>query len=155
MQNQAEQITRGGSIPYGDDCIGGAAYTATMTFGERVRDLRIDRGWSQAELGRRAHMHGQTINNIEHGRNKGGWKSRKKLAEVFGIPLAEFDGQPLRKGDPNVVTPFASLTAASDKDLLDWIALIVRELERRGHPPDSPTPPTSPTKPTPRPRRHR
>lgn len=152
MQTQAVTLTSGGARPYSEACIGESAYTVRVALKDRVIALREAKGWSQAELARRAGLHGQTIHNIEHGRNRGGWKSRQGLAGAFGIPVAALDQSEVAAHGES---PFSSVASLSDKDLLDGVFTIVRELERRGVRPDPPPDSPPPPKPPARPRRHR
>lgn len=88
---------------YGQDCISQSAYTEPVTFAQRVIALREEKGWSQAELARQADLNGQTVHNIEHGRNQGGRVSRTKLAKAFGMSVAELEGTVTthnHEGDP-------------------------------------------------------
>lgn len=156
MREQAETLSADKTMRYREVCIGELAYTALVTLGQRVKALRLEQGWTQKELARRANIHSQTINNIEHGRNKGGWKSRMKLAQVFGISVAELAGTTSQEAASHAKdSSLTSIASWTDTRLLQGVFRIVRELERRGLstdlPPTSPAPAKSPT----RPRRHR
>lgn len=103
MQSYAEPVTRAHSARCGPDRIGVSAYTERVTFAKLVVSLREKQGWSQKELARRAHLHGQTVHNIEHGRNRGGRLSRTKLARAFGMSVAELESDSTiqtHEGDP-------------------------------------------------------
>ena len=51
----------------------------------RVRELREARGWSQAELARRADVRAATLSNIETGQTKGiDFETLEKLAKALG-----------------------------------------------------------------------
>lgn len=54
----------------------------------RVRELRLARGWSQAELAELSGLSIRTIQRIENGANPG-LESMKRLAEVFAVGLAD------------------------------------------------------------------
>lgn len=120
------------------DTKGTDAYTAAMTLGERVRALRNERGWTQAELARRSGLNNQTVHRIEHGVMNSGWQSRLKLARAFGIPVAALDPQYKGEQQPEEsadgtrrVSSSIALASLTEQQILDGIAAFVRELERR------------------------
>ena len=53
----------------------------------RLRVLRAEREWSQAELGARVGVSRQAINAVETGRFDPSLPLAMKLARVFGIPV--------------------------------------------------------------------
>lgn len=55
----------------------------------RVKVLRAERGWSQADLASRAGVSRQTINAVETGRYEPSLALAFKLARLFGRPLEE------------------------------------------------------------------
>ena len=55
----------------------------------RVRELRLERGWSQAELGDRLDVSRQTVNSIENGRYDPSLPLAFKLASAFERPIEE------------------------------------------------------------------
>ncbi|MFW4665669.1 helix-turn-helix transcriptional regulator [Pseudomonas aeruginosa] len=58
----------------------------------RVRELRAERGWSQAELAGKLEASRQTVNAIETGRYDPSLPLAFKLARVFGLAIeAIFD----------------------------------------------------------------
>ncbi|GAB5755904.1 helix-turn-helix transcriptional regulator [Staphylococcus aureus] len=58
----------------------------------RVRELRAERGWSQAELAGKLEVWRQTVNAIETGRYDPSLPLAFKLARVFGLAIeAIFD----------------------------------------------------------------
>lgn len=156
-------ITPQGSALYRMDSIGVTAYTDTMTtLADRVKALRIEKGWTQSELARRAGLNGQTVHRIEHGTGKGGWKSRSKIARALGISVASLDAEFTPSQEPTDHAPTArasiALASLSEQQLIEGIFAFTKELERRqkgGDGPNPPSPPEAPHKPTPHPRRHR
>ena len=63
----------------------------------RLRVLRAERDWSQADLAARLSVSRQTINAIETGRNDPSLALAFKLGRVFGALIEEIfvpDGQP-------------------------------------------------------------
>ena len=56
-------------------------------FGERIRQLRKDRGWSQEELAHRSKLHRTYISSLERGRRNVSLKALEQLASAFSVPL--------------------------------------------------------------------
>jgi putative transcriptional regulator len=52
-----------------------------------VRDLRMQRGWSQGELGERLGVSRQAVNAIEVGKHDPSLELAFKLAYLFGVPI--------------------------------------------------------------------
>ncbi|ESQ74978.1 helix-turn-helix transcriptional regulator [Asticcacaulis sp. AC402] len=52
-----------------------------------VRDLRMQRGWSQGELGERLGVSRQAVNAIEVGKHDPSLELAFKLAYLFNLPL--------------------------------------------------------------------
>jgi putative transcriptional regulator len=62
----------------------------------RVRHLRTERAWSQAELGERLQVSRQAINAIENGKHDPSLSLAFRIAHLFGEPVeAIFDGEDL------------------------------------------------------------
>src|SRR6476659_2980503 len=60
------------------------------TVGQRVRELRLERGWSLRELAARAEVSHQYVDFLEKGRRTRLDLGRaRRLADAFGLPLAE------------------------------------------------------------------
>lgn len=55
-----------------------------------VRRLRLERRWSQKELGKRAKLGEVTISHIEIGKRTPSDKILKRFAKVFGVTLDVF-----------------------------------------------------------------
>jgi putative transcriptional regulator len=55
----------------------------------RLRDLRLERGWSQVELGARAGVSRQAIIAIETGRFDPSLPLAFKLARIFGLRIED------------------------------------------------------------------
>jgi putative transcriptional regulator len=55
----------------------------------RLRVLRADRGWTQAELGGRAGVSRQAVNAIETGKHDPSLPLAFKLARLFGMSIEE------------------------------------------------------------------
>ena len=55
----------------------------------RLKALRADRDWTQAELADRLHVTRQTINAIEKGKYDPSLPLAFKAAALFGLPIEE------------------------------------------------------------------
>ena len=53
----------------------------------KLKDLRADRGWSQAVLGEKLDVSRQTVNAIETGRYDPSLPLAFKIARLFGRPI--------------------------------------------------------------------
>jgi transcriptional regulator with XRE-family HTH domain len=58
-------------------------------FGDRIRELRQQKGLSQEELAFRAGIHRTYIGGIERGERNPGLKNIERLSRALGISLAE------------------------------------------------------------------
>lgn len=58
-------------------------------FGERVKKLRKERGWSQEELGNRAGLHRTYIGSIERSERNISLLNIERLAKALNVKLAE------------------------------------------------------------------
>ena len=56
-------------------------------FGERVRELRVLKKWSQEDLADQTGFHRTYIGMIERGERNPSLKNLKKFADAFGIEL--------------------------------------------------------------------
>ena len=63
--------------------------TVQQAFGERVRQLRKARGWSQEELGEHAGKHWTYVGGIERGERNPTLLVIADLAKAFGVPMRE------------------------------------------------------------------
>ena len=64
----------------------------------RLRTLRADRGWSQAQLAEKLDVSRQTVNAIETGKYDPSLPLAFKLGEVFGLKIEDLFS-------PNGTTP--------------------------------------------------
>jgi putative transcriptional regulator len=55
----------------------------------RLRDLRAERGWSQAELGARLEISRQSVNAIETGKFDPSLPIAFRLAKLFTLPIEQ------------------------------------------------------------------
>ncbi len=71
-----------------------------MTTGQRIRKLRLERDWTQEELGQKAGINFRNISRYESDRLRAGLKILKKLAGAFGISVDELAGNE-EQGEPS------------------------------------------------------
>ena len=64
--------------------IGGAA----KALGQRIRELRREKGWSQEQLAEYADMHRTYMWGIEQGVRNPSLRHLTKIAEALGVPIA-------------------------------------------------------------------
>lgn len=57
--------------------------------GDKVRELRKERGWLQQDLADRAGVSMQTVSNLETGRHVPGMATLAKVARALGVPLGQ------------------------------------------------------------------
>lgn len=58
-------------------------------FGDRVRQLRTERGWSQELLAEKAELHRTYIVGVEQGQRNASLDVIHALAQGLGVPLAD------------------------------------------------------------------
>ncbi|MFP5329403.1 MAG: helix-turn-helix transcriptional regulator [Alphaproteobacteria bacterium] len=63
----------------------------------RLRLLRAERGWSQADLAERLEVSRQSVNAIETGKYDPSLPLAFRIAEVFGLPIEEVFVSPSRR----------------------------------------------------------
>ena len=59
------------------------------SLGGRIRELRVQRGWSQEEFADVAGVHRTYVGHLERGEKNVSFSSLVRVAETFGITLAE------------------------------------------------------------------
>lgn len=70
-----------------DDILVTAMAAEDKAFGNRLLNLRKERGWSQPELGKRIGTSGAIIGRYERGEITPSVEVAKKLADTFGVTL--------------------------------------------------------------------
>jgi len=60
---------------------------APVTMNNLVRELRGERGWSQADLAQKLDVSRQTVNAIETGKYDPSLPLAFKIAHLFGMPI--------------------------------------------------------------------
>jgi transcriptional regulator with XRE-family HTH domain len=69
------------------------------TVGERVKEERLMRGWSQRDLAQEAKTTAETVSSIETGQHQARPSTLRKLAGALGLEVADFFREPaLPKG---------------------------------------------------------
>jgi len=63
-----------------------------MTTGQKIKKLRRDRQWTQADLGEKAGVNFSNLNRYEQDKLKPGPKILAKLASAFGVSVDELIG---------------------------------------------------------------
>jgi len=69
--------------------MGGATIAGAEDMNNRLRVLRAERGWSQAELGGRLGVSRQAVNAIETGKYDPSLPLAFKLARLFDMPIEQ------------------------------------------------------------------
>lgn len=64
-----------------------------MNLGNNIRKLRLDKGWTQTELGEKVGVDQKVITSYERGVSKPPLDNLVKFATVFGISLDELAGK--------------------------------------------------------------
>lgn len=115
-----------------------------MAISDRIRALRQERQWSQAELGERLGVHQKQVSAYERGVNLPSTEVLIKLAEVFNVTLDylafEVKGQPasLNIRDRELLRRFEEVDTLSvqeknlAKEILDLVILKHRFQELAG-----------------------
>ena len=63
------------------------------TVGQRVRSLREQRGWTQAQLGKRADLDHTAVSRIEHDRVKPTRRTLRDIAQALDVPVEDLMGE--------------------------------------------------------------
>jgi transcriptional regulator with XRE-family HTH domain len=61
-----------------------------IQLGERIRELRKERGWRQIDLAEQAGIHEVHISDLERGAREVGLRHLAALAAAFDLSLSEF-----------------------------------------------------------------
>lgn len=106
-----------------------------MAIADRIRIMRTERRWTQAELAEKLGVHQKQVSAYERGINTPSTDVLVKLAEVFDVTLDylafESQGQaaPVNIQDRELLRRFEAVDALSDdekrlaKDILDLVIL--------------------------------
>lgn len=66
---------------------------ALAALAERLRQMRLDRGWSQAQLAKRARINRNVVNTTEHGRSYPNADNLGRMAAALGVPVEDLTGR--------------------------------------------------------------
>lgn len=72
------------------------------SFGQRIRLLRQERGWTQAELGKKIHIVQKQVSSYERGVNVPSADVLVKIAEAFGVTLDYLAGEGAGQRNVNI-----------------------------------------------------
>ncbi len=86
-----------------------------MALGDRIKQLRQQRGWSQAQLSKKLNVHQKQISGYERGIHSPSIELLVRMAELFNVSLdyIAFDGR-----DEKNVVPIA------DRELMQTVQLV-------------------------------
>lgn len=93
-----------------------------MTIHDKIKKLRQEQNWTQAELGEKVSIHQKQISSYERGVNIPSTEILIKLAEVFDVTLdyLAFDTERSSRGqniqDRELLRRFEAVDALSEKD---------------------------------------
>ena len=97
-----------------------------MTIGERVRELRKKKGWTQYRLAMESSVSRQAISNMERGRNEPNADSIRLLAVALGVSVSEILGEDvileehkLTPREYKMISEFRKLNPAGQKMMVD------------------------------------
>lgn len=99
--------------------------------GQKLRQLRTDRGWSQAEVGRRIGAHVTSISDWERGANAPSGRHVVALAREFSVSAEVFYGDADAGVGEALPTPDAAAMLDALRPMARLIVPLLREeLER-------------------------
>jgi transcriptional regulator with XRE-family HTH domain len=67
----------------------GMASDICIALGERIRQLRIERGWRQIDLAEETGIHENYVSDLEQGRKEICLRNLQAIAKAFGITLSD------------------------------------------------------------------
>lgn len=67
----------------------GMARDVCVQFGERIRDLRTERGWRQIDLAEQAGISENYVSDLELGRKEVCLRTIKALSDAFGVTVPD------------------------------------------------------------------
>ena len=112
------------------DDFGGIIALMKRTFGERVRDLRKARGWSQPYLGRFVGISKSAISQIENGETTYPRpETLFELAKAFGVdPKWLMDGEPFYSEKDPIIQLLREMTPDQRK-VADYLITLVHSTD--------------------------
>lgn len=105
-----------------------------MTVGEKIRKLRIERDWTQKELGAVTGL-GNNVSSYENGHLKPSLKTLKKFADAFEMTVEELAAVDVKAPaqefrDPELLTLLRDLNALPEAEIqkAKWfLSLLVKQ----------------------------
>ena len=89
---------------------------------ERIRKLRLERGWSQIDLAKKINITKQSVSNWENDNIQPSIEMLVKLAQVFSVSTDYLLGLEERR--------YLEITGLSDEEI-SHIRLVIRDLARQ------------------------
>ncbi len=113
-----------------------------VTIGERIHQLRLERGWSQTDLAERAHIHPSHIGKIERGeRVNMSVRVLDDLATALEYPLfdlladvglgQQLSQEEVERWQRDLIRAFAALPPALKESQLETMLMLAAECRRR------------------------
>lgn len=93
-----------------------------VALGQKISDLRKQRGWTQEMLGEKAGVHTNHVSRWECNRMRPSGKMLKRLAELFGVSYDDLleneqpPTPPALANDPEMVERFLQVQQLDDQD---------------------------------------
>lgn len=94
--------------------------------GKRIRQARLDCGFSQEELGEGVNLSRSQIGNIESGRTVLSAKDAKEICDFLGLDLNEILNTDENEFEALIL--FRQGDGISNEELIDWSDEIMKEL---------------------------
>ncbi len=108
---------------------GGMPHPEAHPFGQRLAALRVERGWSQAELGRRLDLSRGMVAYYESCAKNPTLEFVEKAAAVFEVPVGELTGAAAPRRKPGRASRLEQLTAELGKLPKSKQAVVIQMLE--------------------------
>ncbi len=102
---------------------------APMALGERIRQLRKEAGWSQAELGSKVGTDSQRISRYENARITPSLDAIVRIAEAFNVSIDhllvdDVPRRPLHAVEHNLGTRLSALDELGEEDLASLLHML-------------------------------
>lgn len=92
-----------------------------MAIGNKIKELRDEKGWSQKRLAEELNIHPVNMTKLEHGKNMPSADTLIKLAEIFNVSIDYLLSDEVKNRES---------TTLKDKELLESFEKIERMDER-------------------------
>lgn len=101
-----------------------------MSVGNRIKELRKEKGWTTEKLGLEADLSPSLITLYENGSRKYTQKSLEKIADALGVPMSEFfkDEKPDVKYDKSEEEDYLRDLTIHDRDLFEGVVKEFKDL---------------------------